>query len=94
MSKPCHGCGKVSGVDGLTVSDAVSVFPASVPVTVCGPAAVAVQLAPVQVPSGAIENVVTAVTSPIELLAASNASAVYACEPPAEIVAVAGLITM
>ena len=70
------------------------VFPPLFPTTVCDPAAVAVQLAPVQDPSGEIENLVPDVTSPSELLAASKPSAVYACEPPAVIVALAGLITM
>src|SRR5919201_2673532 len=78
----------------VTVSEAVLVFPPSLPVTVCGPAAVAVQLAPVHVPSGEIENVVNGVTSPSELFAASKASAVYVCEAAASTVALAGLITM
>ena len=60
----------------FTCSDAVLVLPASLPVTVCGPAAVAVQVAPVQEPFGAIEKVVRAVTSPSELLEASKPSAV------------------
>ena len=43
---------------------AVPVLPLSVPVTVCGPATVAVQTAPVHEPSGAMLNVVAPVTSP------------------------------
>src|ERR671922_74207 len=54
----------------------------------------AVHAAPVHEPSGRIENVVDEVTSPSELFPASKASAVYACEPPALIVADAGVITM
>jgi hypothetical protein len=46
------------------------------------------------VPSGEIENVVNDVTSPSELFDASKASAVYVCDAPAAIVALAGLITM
>src|SRR5712691_2474351 len=49
---------------------------------------------PVQVPSGPIENVVKAVTSPSELFDASKPCAVYAWKPPAPIVALDGLITM
>ena len=48
------------------------VLPPSLPVTVCGPATVAVQLAPVQDPSEEIEKLVEAVTSPSELFEASN----------------------
>ncbi len=83
-----------SSAPAVTVSEAVLVFPESLPVTVCTPATVAVQLAPVQDPFGPIENVVEAVTSPSELLEASKPSAVYDCEPPAAVVALAGLITM
>ena len=68
--------------------------PPSLPVTVCAPADVAVQLAPVQDPFGPIEKVVKVVTSPSELFEASKPSAVYACEPPAAIDALEGLITM
>src|SRR3982751_2651544 len=78
----------------VTVNEAVPVLPASVPVTVCGPLAVAAQLAPVHVPSGATEKVVNGVTSPSEFPDASKPSAVYVCEPPAPIVALAGLIAM
>ena len=60
----------------VTVSAAVLVFPPSLPVTVCGPAVVAVQVAPVQLPSGPIEKVVDSVTSPRELFAESKPSAV------------------
>ena len=59
-----------------TWSDAVPVFPALVPVTVCEPEAVAVQVAPVQEPFGAIENVVDDVTSPSELSYWSRPAAV------------------
>ena len=45
---------------------------------------------PVHEPFGAIENVVLDVTSPSELLPASKPCAVYACEPPAVIDALAG----
>lgn len=45
-------------------------------------------------PFGPIENTVDAVTSPSELFDASKPCAVYACEPPALIVAPAGLTTM
>ena len=51
------------------------------------------QLAPVQDPFGPIEKVVLDVTSPSELFEASKPSAVYACEPPAPIDALEGLIT-
>jgi hypothetical protein len=74
----------------VTCSEAVPVLPAFVPVTVCAPADVAVQLAPEQEPFGPIENVVVEVTSPSELSNWSRPSAVYACEPPAAIVAEAG----
>ena len=67
---------------------------ASVPVTVCAPAAVAVQAFPVQEPLGVIEKVVFDVTSPSELFAASKPCAVYVRVPPAAIVALEGLITM
>ena len=46
-----------------TVRVAVPVTPASVPVTVCTPGVVAVQVAPVHEPSGAMENTVLDVTS-------------------------------
>ena len=69
------------------------VLPPLLPVTVCAPAFVAVQTLPVQEPSGPIVNVVEPVTSPSELLEASNASAVYVREPPAAIDADTGLIT-
>ena len=52
----------------VTVRLAVPVFPPSVPVTVWAPATVALQLAPVQLPSGPMEKVVAPVTSPRELL--------------------------
>ena len=83
-----------SSEPGVTLNDAVPVFPSAVPVTVCAPADVAVQLPPVQDPFGPIEKVVLDVTSPSELFEASKPSAVYACEPPAPIDALEGLITM
>ena len=64
------------GLGALTVSEAVLVLPASLPVTVWAPATVAVQLFEVQEPSGAIVKVVAAVTSPREFPAASKACAV------------------
>src|SRR5919201_4847400 len=82
-----------SSAPAVTVNEAVPVLPPSFPVTVCGPLCVAVQLEPVHVPFGVIENVVKGVTSPSEFPDASNPSAVYACDPPATIVDLAGLIT-
>src|ERR671935_289450 len=79
-----------SWLPAVTVSVAVPVLPALVPVTVCVPAAEAVQVAPVHEPSGAIEKVVLAVTSPGELSYWSRPSAVYPCDPPEAIVAEAG----
>jgi hypothetical protein len=75
----------------FTFNDAVADFPAFVPVTVCGPPTVAVQVAPVHEPFGESVKVVPEVTSPSELLDASNPCAVYVCEPPEPIVADAGL---
>jgi hypothetical protein len=83
-----------SSAPALTVRLAVAIFPLSLPVTVWLPATVAVQEAPVQEPSGAIENVVEAVTLPRLLLKLSKPCAVYAWLPPAVIVAEAGLIVM
>ena len=81
-------------VAAVTASEAVPVLPeVCVPVTVCGPATEALQLAPVQEPSGAIVKVVAAVTSPSVLLNASRPSAVYVSEPPELIVAEAGAST-
>ena len=60
----------------VTVSDALLVLPLRVPVTTWFPAVVAVQVAPVQLPSGAIENAVCEVTSPSEVPSASKPSAV------------------
>jgi hypothetical protein len=60
----------------MTVSEPVLVLPPLFPVTVCGPATVAVQTLAVHDPSGEIENDVPAVTSPTELPAVSNPSAV------------------
>jgi len=45
----------------------VPLTPELVPVTVCAPAVAAVQLTPLQEPSGEIVNVVFEVTSPSEL---------------------------
>src|SRR5919201_3566557 len=59
-----------SSAPAVTLSEAVAVLPPSSPVTVCAPEAVAVQTLPVHEPFGPIENVVDAVTSPSELLAA------------------------
>ena len=78
----------------MTLRLALLVLPPLLPLTVCEPAVVAVQTFPLQEPSGAIVNVVELVTSPSELFAASNACAVYVCEPPAVIDADAGLTTM
>ena len=47
----------------VTLSEAVAIAPASLPVTVCGPAAVAVHTLPLHDPFGAMEKVVDAVTS-------------------------------
>ena len=85
---------KWSSAPAVTFNDAVPVLPPSLPVTVWIPASVAVQLAPVQDPFGPIEKVVLDVTSPSELFEASKPSAVYACEPPAPIDPLEGLITM
>src|ERR671937_364642 len=85
---------KWSSAPAVTLNEAVAVLPPSLPVTVCAPATVAVQALPVQEPFGPIENVVDAVTSPSEFPDASKPWAVYVCEPPALIVAVAGRITM
>jgi hypothetical protein len=68
----------------------VPVLPDFVPVTVCVPATEAVQVAPVQEPSGEIVNVVVEVTSPRELSYWSRPSAVYACDPPDVMVVEAG----
>jgi hypothetical protein len=70
------------------------VLPLYVPLTVCEPAMLAVQPAPVHEPLGLIENVVEPVTSPRLLPYASNASAVYAWLAPAVIAADAGLIAI
>ncbi len=78
----------------VTLSEAPALLPPLAPVMVCEPALVAVHALAVHAPFGAIEKVVTAVTSPRELPAASNPCAVNVCEPPAVIVAVEGLIVM
>src|SRR6266576_1564144 len=74
----------------VTVNVALLVLPPVLPVTGCAPATEAVQVAPVQEPSGAIVKVVFAVTLPSELLNWSKPCAVYACEVPEMIVADAG----
>jgi hypothetical protein len=81
-------------VPALTVNVAVAVFVASVPVTVCAPEVVAVQVAPAQDPLGPIEKVVAPVTFPSELLFESNPVAVYVWLPPEVIEAEAGAIVM
>lgn len=68
--------------------------PAFAAVTVCGQAGVAVQTLPVHDPSGSIENCVVDVTFPSEFPFESKPWTVNACEPPAVIVAVEGLMTM
>ena len=82
-----------SSAAAVTVSDAVPVLPELVPVTVCAPATVAVQALPLHDPSGAMVKVVEAVTSPSEFSYRSRPAAVYDCDPPAAIVAVAGART-
>src|SRR2546425_7466671 len=79
----------------LTLSAAVPVLPEGVcvPVTVCGPATVALQLPAVQLPSGAMVKLVAAVTSPRSLPKASWACAVYVCDPPDVMGALAGAST-
>src|SRR3954462_3118171 len=74
-----------SSAPGVTANDAVPVFDASVAVTVWAPAFVAVQVAPVHEPFGAIARLDAAVTSPRELSYWSRPSTVYVREPPAEI---------
>ena len=83
-----------SSEPAVTLNDAVAVFPSAVPVTVCAPAEVAVQLAPVQDPFGPIEKVVLDVTSPSGLPDTSNPCATYVWEAPAKIDALEGLTTM
>src|ERR1700730_2069758 len=77
---------------GLTRSVAVADLPLLVPVTVWVPALVAVQLVPVQLPAGAMLNVVAVVTSPMLLPYWSAAVAVYVALPPARIAVEAGAI--
>src|SRR4051812_34637150 len=83
-----------SSAPATTVNVALLVLPASVPVIVCVPATVAVQTFAVHEPSGMIAKLVCVVTSPTELFAASNPSAVYVCATPAVVVAGEGLTTM
>src|SRR3954452_5199123 len=79
---------------GTTRSVVDTVRPAACPVTVCTPAAVAVQSLVAQEPLGAIENCVLAVISPRETPELSNASAVYVCVSPAVIVASDGVMAI
>jgi hypothetical protein len=65
-----------SSAPAVTLNDAVPVLPPSFPVTVCAPADVAVQVAPLQEPFGPIEKLVLDVTSPSEWFEASKPSAV------------------
>ena len=81
-------------VAASTVSVAWSLSPEYVPVTVCAPSCLAVQVLPLHDPSGAIEKFVSAVTLPIDPPSVSNASAVYDRDPPGWIVAFEGEITM
>jgi len=83
-----------SSAPAVTLNDAVPVLPPSFPVTVCAPADVAVQVAPLQEPFGPIEKLVLDVTSPSGLPDPSNPCATYVCEPPATIEALEGLTTM
>jgi len=83
-----------SRAPAVTPNEAVSDLPLDDPVTVCPPAVVAVQLAPPQEPFGVIEKSVDPVTSPSEFPEESNPSAVYACESPAEMVALPGDTTI
>ena len=65
---------RVEGAPALTLRVAVSLIVpvlVSVAVTVCEPAVVALQVAPVQEPSGEIVKVMSVVTSPSELFSAS-----------------------
>ena len=66
----------VEGRPALTVSVAVSVMPESWAVTVCTPAVVALQVAPVHVPSGEIVKVELPVSSPSGLLCTSKPATV------------------
>ncbi len=70
------------------------VFPASLPVTVCAPATVAVQTLPLHEPSGETANDVLDVTSPNEFPDESKPSAVNDRDPPATTAALDGLTTM
>jgi len=63
-------------VPAFTVSVAVSVLPEFEAVTVCAPAVVAVQVAPVHDPFGTIEKVDDAVRSPSELFVESKPATV------------------
>ncbi len=70
------GTAVFAGATPVIVKDAVPILVAFVPVTVFAPTVGAVQLAPVQAPSGAIVNVVVDVTLPRELSYWSKPSAV------------------
>jgi hypothetical protein len=69
----------------VTSSAYVPVAVPEVPVTVCGPATVAVQVAPEHDPFGEIVKVVPAVTSPVELSNRSRPLASNVADPPAAI---------
>lgn len=87
---------RLSDANGPTVTanDAVAVAELSVPVTVCGPATVAVQLAALHDPSGLMLKVVAAVTLPRSFPYWSNASTAYVMLLPAWMVVVRGLRVM
>ncbi len=74
--QPVRSLSKPPFLTKSTLSVAELVLPASLPVTVCGPPALGVQVLPLHVPSGLIENVVAEVTLPSELLNESNPCAV------------------
>ena len=77
-----------------TPIEAVPVFPAYVPLTVCPPATEAVHVFPEQEPSGAIEKLATEVRSPSEFSYWSRPSASNDSDAPAAIEVVSGLRTM
>ena len=78
----------------LTVSMEDVVLPPFVAVTVCGPATVAVHAAPLQLPSGAMENAVDDATLPSGSLNWSKPETVNGWLPPAAIAAEAGFKTI
>src|SRR5437773_1957350 len=79
----------------FTCSEDVPVLPDGecVPVTVCGPTKLELQLLAVHLPSGAMLKVVAAVTWPRSWLKASCPRAVYDSGPPTVMVALAGART-